>query len=674
MVGDTWQLARALASLRRGVWQGRTLVLVADSHFDGVDRVGQLLANYTGSQVVAATRLVWATGGWVLVSASAALYAGPGGGGLNLAPAAPADGRFLLRAPRRPGHRPVTRVLGATVPPGSPPPVWLGEQVTVLPAVNRTTPAEHPTSGLPRVELSEDARLLWQDSQPTPYGRSFYGRPPLRPVDRPAALAATRGPALPPNAYVLDIRAGVDGFWVGEQRMTPKELAGIVAADPQWTGQPIVLTAGNAFDNSRLDNAGLDSSAPDGGVFLPLPQLLADALQALAPQWPVRVIGASGQVWTGTDGRRYPVSMYAYATEPTPGSGPAAAWYTPTGEQRQALAALGRRPTGTDPDGNSFFVALGRTAPVVVAGVLAADTSAGRPYPFTVQGMRDFMADFLLADVPGNPGRYAPFGITAQTVAPLAARLRRDLEWDRAWGDWPAMVAGLAFGLNVTVVLPDGGTSEAAPRSGERVYLVGVDYPRGHYLGTAPAAGGGLFDTELTRPRTLRSAAATEREEGAQRLRAAVLVARSTSSTPPPLRAAPTDGRLLAWLRRMVDEGLYTEEFESALAAHAGPNLVGFDPRPEPEFLTGVDLGGLTAGQVAPLLRWIDLAGPRPEPGGWPGWLAGQGLAPVSSSARDDARRGAAARRAGAVRVVDRRATGPVRGSRPHAPGAARGG
>ncbi len=77
--GATWALAGALGSVSPEVWRGQTLVVVADSHFDGVERAGQLLANYTGSPVVAATRQVWARDG-VLVSASAALYAGPDGG------------------------------------------------------------------------------------------------------------------------------------------------------------------------------------------------------------------------------------------------------------------------------------------------------------------------------------------------------------------------------------------------------------------------------------------------------------------------------------------------------------------------------------------------------------------------------------------------------------------
>ncbi len=284
----TWRLARALVSVPPRVWRGRTLVLVADSHFDGVDRAGQLLANYTGSQVVVATRQVWARDG-VLVSASAALYTGPDGR-LSLAPRAPADGQFLRRQPRRAGRPSVVTVLGPTLPADRGQPAWPGDQMTVLPVVNRTTPAGHARSDAPRIELSEQAAGVWADSERTPHGRSFYGQLPS-PADRGFVLDG-RSFVPPRNAYVL--------FRVADERVTPEVLAEVVAADPGWTGQPILLTICNAFDNSD----------PTAGVFLPLLQLFADALQTRAPQWTVEAIGASGLVTSTGDGRLHLVSEF----------------------------------------------------------------------------------------------------------------------------------------------------------------------------------------------------------------------------------------------------------------------------------------------------------------------------------------------------------------------------
>jgi len=77
-------------------------------------------------------------------------------------------------------------------------------------------------------------------------------------------------------------------------------VAEVVAADPRWTGQPILLAACNEFDNSD----------PTAGVFLPVLQLFADALQTRAPQWNVEAIGASGTVTAIGDGRLYPVSAF----------------------------------------------------------------------------------------------------------------------------------------------------------------------------------------------------------------------------------------------------------------------------------------------------------------------------------------------------------------------------
>jgi hypothetical protein len=306
--GETWDLARALASLPPEVWRGRTLVLVADSYFDGIDRAGQLLANYTGRPVVVSTRQVWARGR-VLVTASAALFERPGGR-LYLAPAAAADGYFLRLEPRRGRLLPsptvlaptvlAPTVLGPTLPAGHPQPAWTGRQVTVLPAPNRTTPAPHAAIDVPRVRLSGAAARVWEDSAQTPHGRSFYGQRP-RAADRGLVVYA-RDTVPPGNAYVVDVHGTVAGFRVADQDVSPEVLAEAVAADPRWSGQPILLNVCNEFDNSD----------PSADVFLPLPQLFADALQAHAPQWNVAVIGASGTVLSAGDGRSYVASQYDF--------------------------------------------------------------------------------------------------------------------------------------------------------------------------------------------------------------------------------------------------------------------------------------------------------------------------------------------------------------------------
>jgi hypothetical protein len=295
---EAWEMANALPSLPLEEWCGRTLVLVANSYFDGVDRVGQLLANYTGSPVVVATRQVWARGR-VLVTASAALLERRSGS-LYLGPAAEADGCFLRRQPRRGGLRQPPTVLGATLPTGHPRPAWAGRQVTVLPAPNRTTVAVHAATDVPAVRLSGAAARVWEDSAQTPHGRSFYGQRPRR--DDRGLVVDARDTVPPGDAYVVDVHGSPAGFGVAGREVPPEVLAEAVAADPRWTGQPVLLNACNDFDNSD----------PGAAVFLPLPQLFADALQARAPQWDVAVIGASGIVLSAGDGRSYVASRYDF--------------------------------------------------------------------------------------------------------------------------------------------------------------------------------------------------------------------------------------------------------------------------------------------------------------------------------------------------------------------------
>ena len=283
----------AVGSVPARVWRGKTLVVVADSHMEGQDKAGWLLANYTGCPVVTATRQVWARDR-VLVAASAAIYRG--GGRLVLAPAAPADGRMVRTVAGGGGRPPVRTELGSTLPAGSVAPVWPGVQQRVLPAVNRTTgPAgPDPDDLRPGVVLSAQARWVWENSQRTPSGYSFYGR------EWPAAermLVLTARYAALGGALVLDLHAGVAGFEVAGRTVRPEVLAEVVAALRVWTGQQILLPVCNGFDNTSPDT-----------VFHPVAQLFVRALQARSTGMQVRATVASAIVREDLDGRLYVVS------------------------------------------------------------------------------------------------------------------------------------------------------------------------------------------------------------------------------------------------------------------------------------------------------------------------------------------------------------------------------
>jgi hypothetical protein len=174
-----WDLAVALAAHVQS-WLGKELVFVGSSFFDGYDRLGQLMANYTGNfspAAVAASRDVLRLGD-ELVVASLALHRGTDGR-LRLAPAMTAGGSWTAYRPRRGGTEPLPgqsrgRALGAGRPIPDPPP---GRLLAVYPAIQRRTPGA-PTLTWDPAGLSQGALALLQAAERTRAGLSFYGNPP----------------------------------------------------------------------------------------------------------------------------------------------------------------------------------------------------------------------------------------------------------------------------------------------------------------------------------------------------------------------------------------------------------------------------------------------------------------------------------------------------------------
>lgn len=100
-----WSFASAL-DREAASWLGKELVFVVDSFLPGYERIGQLMANYTGESTVVADRRLWPTLADVIVS-SAAVRKGANGRGYLGAAATEGkpDGSWWRYRPRRPGIR-----------------------------------------------------------------------------------------------------------------------------------------------------------------------------------------------------------------------------------------------------------------------------------------------------------------------------------------------------------------------------------------------------------------------------------------------------------------------------------------------------------------------------------------------------------------------------------------
>jgi hypothetical protein len=347
-----WDIARMLdTDSVRQVWPGKEIIFITDSHFDGVDGVGQLMANYLVENVTVSTRAFMARDG-AMVSSSVTIRR-RADGRYYLAPADQPNGDLRRYAPRGPGRQPTAaQSLGPVLPRGRTVSAVPHELVSTLAPPNRTTPAIRPANDLPRpgTVFSASAQRLWNHSELVPNGRSFYGLLPHR-QDRDLAYFARMITPLGGD-YVIDLHGVAEGFGVAGEDFSVEVLAEVIAADPRWTGQPILLTACNVFDN-RAGAAG----------FFPLAWRLADELQDRidrdpARRWPqgraprVQVIGAGGLGLGLADGRVYAVSEYRYIDrDGNPGMairvGPGDRFYRFYGRRRGETGRPAPQPLGS---------------------------------------------------------------------------------------------------------------------------------------------------------------------------------------------------------------------------------------------------------------------------------------------------------------------------------------
>lgn len=120
-----------------------------------------------------------------------------------------------------------------------------------------TDPATGPES------LPPHLRSIYDDSQKTPGGRAFY--------EAADADMFTAAQELAPQGdqYTVDVHGTADSVSVGDQELSPNELAQLVRADPDWNGRDVFLMScetgqrEHGFADEFADELGVGVTAPD---------------------------------------------------------------------------------------------------------------------------------------------------------------------------------------------------------------------------------------------------------------------------------------------------------------------------------------------------------------------------------------------------------------------------
>lgn len=253
--------------------------------------------------------------------------------------------------------------------------------------------------GGPGTIVPDGLRPFVEDSTATPAGRAYYA-----PGDELLA-EAHRVPPMP-GAHTVDLHGGPDFVRVGSVRLTPADLAALIAADPNWRGHPVRLLAcetGNAPDGfaQRLaDELGVTVHAPsdlvglgpDGHLFVTTTRV--DAAGIVRPVTP-----ATGGMRTFTPTRPEPPTPPESPRSP---AGSRGLWWPDRGDVDLDVD-LGpvQEPA---PTGAAVHTGAERLWPDELAEILTAGDWAGGPVRIEVRGGQ-LGAPFVqrLADLLGVP-------------------------------------------------------------------------------------------------------------------------------------------------------------------------------------------------------------------------------------------------------------------------------
>jgi hypothetical protein len=270
--GHVWDVAMLLAPWVRNA---TSILLAADSH-DGTALEAALLSCYTGLPVDGPNQLLFHEWGRLTtgrLSLVRTLF------GVLQRHAHPASGAFCRMWPARPGW-PARDFedLGSAYPPGH---LLLpgvpGDTVLVYPPAALGIPTEpgQPIPGPDADASFDDVPDEWDESEPVAAGRSFYGQP-ADPEDQ-ELLLHDRFAVVPDGVYLASIHGAGNSddtytFFGIRILSSPHHLARAIAADPGWTGDPVLLNSCNLFPQT-------DPPTPD---CLPNAFLLAHYLTAIA--------------------------------------------------------------------------------------------------------------------------------------------------------------------------------------------------------------------------------------------------------------------------------------------------------------------------------------------------------------------------------------------------------
>jgi len=196
--------------------------------------------------------------------------------------------------------------------------------------------------------------------------------------------------------------------------------------------------------------------------------------------------------------------------------------YLPSARQLDSLAGRGLFPVPAHPNGDCFFEALMSTAPRRIAEAITAfvadaavrpehreglravtEEELADPTSATVALVRRAAARMFRHDYELHGEEYvalwavdaAEVGSTAADPEGFAAVIAASGSWLTGYGDRWQPVAARLFRLNLRVINPEGAISRLdTPGALDEGFVVRVDYPALHYLGTravgAPVAAG----------------------------------------------------------------------------------------------------------------------------------------------------------------------------------------
>jgi hypothetical protein len=131
-----------------------------------------------------------------------------------------------------------------------------------IPGESNETPVGRNSIDDGSAELSHELQRIFADGVDTPAGRAYYPPDEQDMIDSALALDPM------PGYYTVDMHGDPDSTYIGDDELSPADLAALIRADPNWTGEPIRLfccetgQGPHPFAQRLADELGVDVIAP----------------------------------------------------------------------------------------------------------------------------------------------------------------------------------------------------------------------------------------------------------------------------------------------------------------------------------------------------------------------------------------------------------------------------